>query len=212
MTHLRSRTHACFSNMRICSPMASGSGLTLHIRSALCVFFINKYLTFFQLDSWVTAPYKKPESLADDNETFNNHVSILRIRSEHAIGFLKGRFHSLKHLRVNISDEASHKIATYWVSACIGIHSFAMDCEERERGGDADSDDEPDPFIAEGLSSDDDSNSDSDVGLQTAGHGRGRNTDGKRLRETLKAKLFRAKEKRRSRQAAMRAEERELRM
>ncbi|KAJ6575882.1 hypothetical protein B0H10DRAFT_943406 [Mycena sp. CBHHK59/15] len=27
---------------------------------------------------------------------------MLRIRSEHAIGFLKGRFHSLKHLRVNI--------------------------------------------------------------------------------------------------------------
>lgn len=52
---------------------------------------------------------------------------MLRIRSEHAIGFLKGRFHSLKHLRVNISDETSHKIATYWVSTCVGIHSFAME-------------------------------------------------------------------------------------
>ncbi|KAJ7634030.1 hypothetical protein B0H17DRAFT_1280099, partial [Mycena rosella] len=80
---------------------------------------------------------------------------MLRIRSEHAIGFLKGRFHSLKHLRVNIRDEATHKIATYWVSACIGIHAFALRSEAQERAADFDSDD-PDPFIAEGLSSTDD--------------------------------------------------------
>jgi len=55
------------------------------------------------------------------------------IRSEHAIGFLKGRFHSLKHLRLRISDEQSHKFATYWIAACIGVHAFAMQCEDEER-------------------------------------------------------------------------------
>ncbi|KAE9388171.1 hypothetical protein BT96DRAFT_836679, partial [Gymnopus androsaceus JB14] len=64
---------------------------------------------------------------------FNNHVSMVRIRSEHAIGFLKGRFQSLKDLRVNISDEKSHKFATYWGLACILVHNFAMTCEEEER-------------------------------------------------------------------------------
>jgi hypothetical protein len=81
-----------------------------------------------------------------------------------------------------------------------------MQCEEEERGGDADSDD-PDPFIAEGLSTD--SDSDSDAGA-IGGHARGRNTDGKRFREALKTKLFRAKERRTRRQAARRAEERGL--
>lgn len=82
-----------------------------------------------------------------------------------------------------------------------------MECEEEERGGDADSDN-PDPFIAEGLSStDDDSDAVAEVGRRT----RGRDTDGKRLRQTLKAKLFRTMEKRRERQAAMRAENRRLR-
>lgn len=78
------------------------------------------------------------------------------IHSEHAIGFLKGRFHSLKGLRVRIKDKKSHQFATYWVAACIGLHAFAMQCEadERERNN---SDDEEDPFIAEGLSSDSDS-------------------------------------------------------
>lgn len=192
-----SRTPASFSNGLTSFLMASGFGLTRHTRSVFIIFGFDCLLTAHQLDTWLTAPYKKPESLEPEKETFNNHLSILRIRSEHAIGFLKGRFHSLKHLRVNIKDEASHKIATYWISACVGIHSFAMDCEEEERGGDGDSD-SPDPFIAEGLSSADD---DSDVGGRYVDTVRGRNTVGKRFREVLKGKLFRAKEKRRVRRA-----------
>lgn len=159
----------------------------------------------YQIDDWLTAPYKKPASLLPDNETFNNHVSMLRIRSEHAIGFLKGRFHSLKHLRVNIASQNSHKIATYWVSACVGIHAFAMNCEEAEREEDADSDD-LDPFIAEGLSSTDDEGDGGAGADAAAGEMRGRNTEGKRFREALKAKLMRATDRRRQRRAARRAE------
>ncbi|KJA25910.1 hypothetical protein HYPSUDRAFT_100788, partial [Hypholoma sublateritium FD-334 SS-4] len=88
----------------------------------------------YPIQTWVMAPYKKPESDLPDNGIYNNHVSMLRIRSEHAIGFLKGRFQSLKDLRVAIKDENSHKFATYWVVACIGIHSFAMTCEAEEKG------------------------------------------------------------------------------
>jgi hypothetical protein len=36
---------------------------------------------------------------------------MLCIRSEHAIGFLKGRFQSLKNLRLHIKDQVSHVIA-----------------------------------------------------------------------------------------------------
>lgn len=83
-----------------------------------------------------------------------------------------------------------------------------MECEEEERGGDPDSDD-PDPFIAEGLSSTDNSDLDAAVGAAPI---RGRNTDGKRFREVLKGKLFRAKERRRTQNARRRAEERDLRV
>ncbi|KAJ7718732.1 hypothetical protein B0H16DRAFT_1599621 [Mycena metata] len=122
-----------------------------------------------------------------DNEVFNKHVSRLRIRSEHAIGFLKGRFHS-------------------WVAACVGIHAYAMRCEEEERGGDDLDSDNPDPFIAEGLSSDGDS-SDAEGNLGRRAAGADRLTNGKLLREALKERLFRAKEKRTRRRAARRAEE-----
>lgn len=58
----------------------------------------------------------------------------MRIRSEHAIGYLKGRFQLLKGLRVAIVDKASHKFATYWVLACIAVHNFALDREQEDHG------------------------------------------------------------------------------
>ncbi|KAF8226700.1 hypothetical protein L208DRAFT_1080827, partial [Tricholoma matsutake] len=85
----------------------------------------------YPIDVWIVAPYKKPERDLPENNAFNTQVSKLHIRSEHAIGFLKGRFHSLKNLRVNICDKDSHILVTYWVAACIGLHSFAMQCKEK---------------------------------------------------------------------------------
>jgi hypothetical protein len=150
-----------------------------------------------QISSWLVAPYKKPERDLPDNEIFNNHVSILRIRSEHAIGFLKGRFHSLKHLRINIKDEKTHKFATYWVTACIGLHAFAMRCEAEENGSDQNFDElMRDPFIDEGLSSDSDSNWSNDEVLPVRMSAQ-RLRAGRERREQLKRRLFRAKERQR---------------
>ncbi|KAF7359978.1 DDE Tnp4 domain-containing protein [Mycena venus] len=162
----------------------------------------------YPIENWVVAPYKKPERDLPRNEEFNNHVSMVRIRSEHSIGYLKGRFQSLKGLRVLIKNEKTHKFATYWVAACIGVHSFAMQCEEEERG--AGSDDEgvmADPFIEEGLSS---SSSSSGNEAPAASHQRGRGTrlqSGKAKREALKRALFKAKEQHAERRARRQREE-----
>jgi hypothetical protein len=109
-------------------------------------------------------------------------------------------------LRVNICSPQSHKIATYWVSACIGVHTFAIRCEEEERGGDDPDSDNPDPFIAEGLLSDSGS-SDAEVTLGRQEGSGDRLTEGKQFREMLKAKLFRSKERHCRRKAARRAED-----
>jgi hypothetical protein len=155
-------------------------------------------LWFFQVDVWIVSPYKKPERDLPDNEEFNKHVSRVRIRSEHAIGFLKGRFHSLKNLRLNITDKKTHILATYWVAACIGVHSFAMQCEENERhfdNSDSNLSAPDDPFIAEGLSS----SSDPEIATVTAPRASqmpNRLQIGKAHREKLKEKLFRSKARR----------------
>ena len=123
----------------------------------------------------------------------------VRIRSEHAIGFLKGRFQSLKGLRISIVDEASHKFATYWVVACVAVHSFAMQCEDEER--DSDLSDSDNSFIAAGLSSsssnDDNDNITYHAGLSSTQRVRA----GKARREQLKAALFRHKAHRRRQRA-----------
>ncbi|KAF8231832.1 hypothetical protein L208DRAFT_1275302, partial [Tricholoma matsutake] len=155
---------------------------------------------FSLVDVWIIAPYKKPERDLPDNEEFNKHVSRVCIRSEHAIRSLKGRFHSLKNLCLSISDKTSHILATYWVAACIGVHSFAMQCKECKWQYDNDVNSDlsapKDPFIAEGLSS----SSDSDVATTMplprstipATHLRA----GKAHCENLKEKLFRSKARR----------------
>jgi len=113
---------------------------------------------------------------------------MVRIRSEHAIGFLKGRFYSLKHLRVNIRNEKSHKFATYWIASCIALHAFAMQCEDDEN-----LDCElRDPFIDEGLSSSSESDNAGSRAHPRSGRS-GRLQAGKAHRERLKRRLFRAK-------------------
>lgn len=133
------------------------------------------------------APYKKPERDLPDNEFYNNHVSMVRIRSEHAIGFLKGRFASLKHLRVHIKNEKSHKFATYWIASCVGIHAFSMRCEAEESSN---HDVMEDPFINEGLSS---SSSSDNVVPAHQGSSSVRLQAAKACREKLKRRLIRTK-------------------
>ncbi|PIL29432.1 hypothetical protein GSI_08374 [Ganoderma sinense ZZ0214-1] len=150
----------------------------------------------YPLEIFLVEPYKMPEREEPDNEVFNNHISIVRIRSEHAIGFLKGRFQSLKGLHVRIKDARSHKFATYWILVCIALHSFAMACEEEERAerGEDSEEVDNDPFIQEGLSST--SESDNNRPPVSVNRGGTRVQAARVRREELKEALFRDKEKR----------------
>ncbi|KAI0699990.1 hypothetical protein BC835DRAFT_1266994, partial [Cytidiella melzeri] len=138
---------------------------------------------------------------------FNNHVSMVRIRSEHAIGFLKGRFQSLKGLRVLIRDEASHKFATYWIAACINLHAFAVQCEAEEHGDMVDEvGPNNDEFIVDGLDDQNESSESDEAGTQpvcrpaaTSYRGTARIAGAKARRQQLKEALYQAKERRRER-------------
>jgi hypothetical protein len=83
----------------------------------------------YYLYDWLILPYKAPDNLIRRNKTFNYHLSQLRIRSEHTIGYLKGRFQSLKELRVSIQGPEDIAFATAWVNACIILHAFCTDHE-----------------------------------------------------------------------------------
>lgn len=94
----------------------------------------------------------------------------VRIRSEHAIGLLKGRFQALRQLRIQITASKHHKWAIMFVRCCLILHNLII----RLEGGDYD------PVFREELyecgqggwvppDNDDDEGSDcSDEGLRAA--------------------------------------------
>lgn len=57
---------------------------------------------------------------------FNNAVAKLRVASKHCNGMLKGRFGSLKEMRLVISDERSARHVCAWIAACVVVHNFLI--------------------------------------------------------------------------------------
>jgi hypothetical protein len=95
----------------------------------------------YQLYRWLMIPYKQPVREDSDNAAFNYHLSTIRIFSEHTIGYLKGRFQSLKELRVQIHTKEDFIYATCWINTCIALHAFCQ----------ADEVDEQSDFIEDGV-------------------------------------------------------------
>lgn len=48
------------------------------------------------------------------------------------MGFLKGRWSSLQGLHVHINNERSLQFASLWITACIHLHTFAIDHEDAQ--------------------------------------------------------------------------------
>lgn len=54
------------------------------------------------------------------------------------MGFIKGRWSSLRGLRISINEPSHIRFATLWITACITLHNFAM---RHEAGSDLSTDD-----------------------------------------------------------------------
>jgi DDE superfamily endonuclease len=152
----------------------------------------------YALDSWCITPYKKPHAALDENRTFNYYLSRVyislapsgtllinfkqvRVKSEHAMGYLKGRFSSLRGLRQRIDGTTDHKRALAWVKSCIVIHTLISFVEQGDEDGE---------FVAELV------REGTDAPGTSAGQADGgppdtqRETQGQRKRTELKGVLF----------------------
>ncbi|KIK75198.1 hypothetical protein PAXRUDRAFT_173491 [Paxillus rubicundulus Ve08.2h10] len=68
----------------------------------------------------------RPEKDTEENTTYNYYVSKVCICSEHAIGYLKGTWQSLRGLCVRLDSEDHIQYATLCIITCIHLHSFAL--------------------------------------------------------------------------------------
>jgi len=73
--------------------------------------------------------HKEPASRIPQNAIYDRYVSRLRVRSEHAMGALKGCFQCLHSLRVNINSKRDHVEAGCWITCAIILHNLVIDIE-----------------------------------------------------------------------------------
>lgn len=84
-----------------------------------------------------------------DHRNYNFQWAWLWVQSEHTIGFLNGRWSSLKELWLHIASDEAFAHATDWVLVCCVLHQICM-------AGDDDASDrvqigvEP-PVVVQGL-------------------------------------------------------------
>jgi hypothetical protein len=88
----------------------------------------------YPLGERVIPVHKMPASACCENSIFDKAVSHLRIRSEHCMGALKGRFQCLRGLRVNINSPDDHVAAMQWITCAIILHNLIIDVEGEVSG------------------------------------------------------------------------------
>ena len=112
-----------------------------------------------------------------------DHLSIVgqvRVKSEHAMGYLKGRFSSLRGLRQQIDDATDHKHALAWVKTCVIIHTLVSFIEGDEDG----------EFVTELVREGTDARGDVLRQANSEPSDTQRDTQGQRKRTELKRMLF----------------------
>jgi hypothetical protein len=85
----------------------------------------------YVLNSRTLIPYKQPEG---EQLEFNRKISSARIIVEHVMGLLKGRWSSLRGLRVHLHKKEDTEKVNKWIITCLILHnmvtSFNDNCED----------------------------------------------------------------------------------
>lgn len=136
MTRLHGQKHAFQTNTMTSCLMASGFGATqpIHLPAGVKLHIKGNAAHDFLISAsfLIYVHVARPEKDTAENALYNYHVSNVRVRSEHCMGFVKGRWSSLRGLRLRVDDAAALKVATLWIISCLTLHAFAMEIEAND--------------------------------------------------------------------------------
>ncbi|KAG1699902.1 hypothetical protein DVH05_012341 [Phytophthora capsici] len=107
----------------------------------------------------IVPAYKKGQH-GTDKKAISIWVAHARVVNEHTIGVLKGRFSSLRELRIQIREKEDMKKILFWVNECVVLHNILLSLndewsseedstdtvDDAEEDSDSDSDDDRFPF------------------------------------------------------------------
>eukprot|EP00474_Spongospora_subterranea_P008040 CRZ08498.1 hypothetical protein [Spongospora subterranea] len=78
----------------------------------------------FTMTREMLVPYRQPAASNPENAALNLRLSSARVVSEHGNGILKGRWQSLRGLRICINKPEDVRFACQWISACCVLHNM----------------------------------------------------------------------------------------
>ena len=80
----------------------------------------------------VVSPHRGRSGLTTSNKNFDWQLARLRVISEHTFGIVKGRWASLKKLRLSIGSEEDFLAAMEWILACCVLHNICNTVNDGE--------------------------------------------------------------------------------
>lgn len=80
----------------------------------------------FAAQWFILTPFRQPAASLDHNRLYNVLLSSPRQGIEHVNGLVKGRFQSLKGIRIEIKKKKDFKKFCEWIVACLVLHNMFM--------------------------------------------------------------------------------------
>jgi hypothetical protein len=80
----------------------------------------------FAANFFMLTPYRQPAASLAHNQLYNVLLSSPRQVIEHVNGLLKGRFQSLKGIRIQIKKKEDFKNFVDWIVACLVLHNMFL--------------------------------------------------------------------------------------
>jgi hypothetical protein len=75
---------------------------------------------------FICTPYRQPAASIPHNKVFNELFSSGRIVIEHVNGILKGRFSSLKGIRIQVKTATDFQRINEWITVCLILHNILL--------------------------------------------------------------------------------------
>lgn len=100
---------------------------------------------------FLLTPYRHPAAAVPHNQLYNTLISSPRQKIEHVNGILKGRFQSLKNVRILIRFKNDLNKFCRWILACLVLHNMLIHYQDSWDDKDDDENDDDDDVVNENL-------------------------------------------------------------
>ena len=107
--------------------------------------------------AFICTPFRNPAAQIAENSLFNELFSSARVIIEHVNGILKGRFQSLKGVRILIKEKSDFEKMNNWILVCLILHNILLEIRDswnEEEDDDNDDDESDDRVRAEEIAID----------------------------------------------------------